>query len=210
MHFCAQRHGRWHPDLRDPLCLFPGQSAPPHRSGLYYDVTAFACGLPAPLEFAEVLTPAVVQYMGCTPMTIGQLSRRTGVPIKVLREYEHLGLIYTRGRSASNYRLFDEEAVWCVQVTQGLRSLGLTLNEIHDLVAVYLDHRGESVEQALRADLRQALLRVEARIADLQALRQRILDFEAASAGMPAPPSASSLLQLLASDPRRASLPSAE
>jgi hypothetical protein len=46
-------------------------------------------------------------------MTIGALSRRTGVPVKALREYEDLGLIYTVGRSAGNYRLFDEEALWC-------------------------------------------------------------------------------------------------
>jgi DNA-binding transcriptional MerR regulator len=46
------------------------------------------------------------------PLTIGQLSRRTGVPIKALREYEQLGLLYTRGRSESNYRLFDEDALW--------------------------------------------------------------------------------------------------
>ena len=76
-------------------------------------------------------------------MTIGQLSRRTGVPIKVLREYEGLGFLYTLGRSASNYRLFGEEAVWCVQVTQGLRSLGLTLNDIRELVTQYLEHPDE-------------------------------------------------------------------
>jgi hypothetical protein len=46
-------------------------------------------------------------------MTIGQLARRTGVSIKTLREYERLGLIYTLGRSESNYRLFDESAFWC-------------------------------------------------------------------------------------------------
>jgi Alkylmercury lyase/MerR family regulatory protein len=62
------------------------------------------------------------------PMIIGQLARRTGVPIKTLREYEQLGLIYTLGRSESNYRLFDEEALWCVQVIRTMRSLGLTLN----------------------------------------------------------------------------------
>src|SRR6266851_4800538 len=54
-------------------------------------------------------------------LTIGQLSRRTGVPIKVLRHYEDLGFLYTLGRSESNYRLFGEEVVWCVQVIQGLR-----------------------------------------------------------------------------------------
>src|SRR5215472_43187 len=63
-------------------------------------------------------------------MTIGQLSRRSGVPIKVLRKYEDLGFLYTLGRSESNYRLFGEDALWCVQVVQGLRSLGLTLKEL--------------------------------------------------------------------------------
>lgn len=44
-------------------------------------------------------------------MTIGQLSQRSGVPIKTLREYEHLGFLCTMGRSESNYRLFSEEAL---------------------------------------------------------------------------------------------------
>ena len=60
-------------------------------------------------------------------MTIGQLARRTGVSIKALREYEGLGLVYTLERSESNYRLFNEEALWCVHVIVVLRSLGLTL-----------------------------------------------------------------------------------
>jgi hypothetical protein len=34
-------------------------------------------------------------------MTIGQLSRRTGVPIKVLRHYEDLGFLYTLGRTTT-------------------------------------------------------------------------------------------------------------
>ncbi len=32
-------------------------------------------------------------------MTIGQLPRRTDVPIKVLRMYEDLGVLYTLGES---------------------------------------------------------------------------------------------------------------
>src|SRR5262245_58833513 len=80
-----------------------------------------------------------VQMVIAKPMTIGQLSRRTDVPIKTLREYEQLGLIYTLGRSESNYRLFDEEALWCVQVVGAMRSLGLTLKEIQDLTALYLE-----------------------------------------------------------------------
>jgi MerR family copper efflux transcriptional regulator len=41
------------------------------------------------------------------PMTVGELSRRTGVPIKNLRQYTDWGLISTRGRSATNYRLYQ-------------------------------------------------------------------------------------------------------
>ena len=59
-----------------------------------------------------------------TVMTIGALSSRTGVAVKALREYEDLGLIYTVGRSAGNYRLFDEEALWCVAVIITLRGSG--------------------------------------------------------------------------------------
>ena len=55
-------------------------------------------------------------------MTVGQLARRTGVQIKTLRTYEDLGFLSTPGRSESNYRLFGEEAVRCVQMVQGLRS----------------------------------------------------------------------------------------
>ena len=46
-------------------------------------------------------------------MTVGELSRRTAVPVKALREYHDLGLIYSVGRSAANYRLFDKSALWC-------------------------------------------------------------------------------------------------
>src|SRR6266851_2525547 len=59
-------------------------------------------------------------------MTIGQLARRTGVSIRALREYDALGLVYGLGRSGSNYRLFDESALWCLQMIGSLRSLGLT------------------------------------------------------------------------------------
>ena len=140
-------------------------------------------------------------------MTIGQLSRRTGVPIKVLREYERLGFIYTLGRSAGNYRLFGDEALWCVQVVQSLRSLGLTLKEIQTLTVRYTERPAEAIEPLLNEQLAQALARIEARIASLEALRQRVLDFQTAGASaagrLPPQASASPLARLLASDPRR-------
>ncbi len=71
-------------------------------------------------------------------MTIGELSRRTGMPVKALRDYEGMGLISTVGRSPGNYRLFDGSALWCVGVIRGLRSLALTVAEICEVVGIYL------------------------------------------------------------------------
>src|SRR5215469_3775780 len=113
-------------------------------------------------------------------MTIGQLSRRTSVSIKVLREYERLGFLYTLGRSEGNYRLFGEETLWCVHVVGGLRSLGLTLSEIRGIITRYREHPDEPIGELLAERLEQAAARVETRIVDLQALAQRIRGFQAA------------------------------
>jgi DNA-binding transcriptional MerR regulator len=134
-------------------------------------------------------------------MTIGRLSQRTGVSIKVLREYERLGFVYTLGRSPGNYRLFGDEALWCVRVIQGLRALGLTLKEIQILVAHYGAHPDGSLDSLLDEQLARADARVAARIADLQTLQRRIHDFQAAYASGPA--LSSELARLMASDPRR-------
>ena len=107
-------------------------------------------------------------------MTIGALSRRTGVPVKTLREYEDLGLIYTVGRSAGNYRLFDDEALWCVGVISTLRGLGLTLAEIGDLSARYQQRPGEPIGPRFAEVLRAVRARTENRIAELRGLLERI------------------------------------
>lgn len=126
--------------------------------------------------------------------------RRAGVPIKTLREYERLGLLYTLGRSEGNYRLFNEDALWCVQVIRTLRSLGLTLKEIQEISAFYCQRPGEPIGPPLAERLDQALGRIETRMADLAAVRRRILDFKVSHAEALA---GQAELTLYASDPRR-------
>ena len=117
------------------------------------------------------------------PMTIGQLARRTGMSIKTLREYEQLGMLYTRGRSESNYRLFGEETLWCIEVIRTMRSLGLTIKEIQELTAHCRPHTGGSFGSHLGRKLNDALARIDTRIAELQAVRMRIHELQSAHAG---------------------------
>ena len=114
-----------------------------------------------------------------TLMTVGELSRRTGVSIKALREYTDWGLINTLGRSGANYRLYDVEALRCVRVIAELRGLGLTLAEIRALAGSYPDQNGQLIGPRLAQRLRVARARVEAQISQLEQTRRRIDAFEA-------------------------------
>jgi MerR family copper efflux transcriptional regulator len=110
-------------------------------------------------------------------MTVGQLSQRTGVPIKALRQYADAGLVYTVGRSTANYRLFDSDALWCLRWIGILRGLGLTVAEIRELARMHLD--GQPIGPRLAERLRAARTRLDGRIAELERIRRRIDEFEA-------------------------------
>lgn len=111
-------------------------------------------------------------------MTIGELSERTGVPVKRLRRYEDLGYIYTVGRSAGNYRMFDSSALWCVRLVEKLRSLGLTLTEVSDLVGHYLARPEDNIGPRLAERLHAVRDRTGERMEELRRLLGRIDAFE--------------------------------
>ena len=114
-------------------------------------------------------------------MTIGSLSRQTGVTVKTLREYEDMGLIYTVGRSPGNYRLFDEDALWCVNMVAAMRALGLTLAEIKELTEAYLQPSGDPLGPRFALALGAARRRISGRMSELRATLERIDAFEAAN-----------------------------
>jgi MerR family transcriptional regulator, copper efflux regulator len=121
------------------------------------------------------------EQAGARLMTVGELAGRTGMSAKAIREFEGLGLIYSAGRSEANYRLFDESAIWCVQVIGSLRSLGLTIKEIQQLAALYLDQPGQPIGPRLAELLDGAEQRIEQRRAELHLIQERIRDFRAAN-----------------------------
>ncbi|MVU81355.1 MerR family transcriptional regulator [Nocardia sp. ET3-3] len=112
-------------------------------------------------------------------MTIGELSRRTGVTVKALREYTDLGLIYSLGRSPGGYRLYDTGALLCVRFISEMRAMGLTIAEIHELAATF-DEPGTdtAVESHLERLLVRSRARLRARIAAARQILDRIDDFE--------------------------------
>lgn len=63
-------------------------------------------------------------------MLIGEVSRRTGISARMLRHYDRIGLVSPSGRAQSGYRQYSEEDLLRLFHVEGLRSLGLTLNDI--------------------------------------------------------------------------------
>ena len=57
--------------------------------------------------------------------TIGQLSRRVGVPVKTIRYWSDEGVLPVARRSAAGYRLYDLQAVARLELVATLRELGL-------------------------------------------------------------------------------------
>ncbi|WP_442813159.1 MerR family transcriptional regulator [Streptomyces sp. NBC_01800] len=69
-------------------------------------------------------------------MRISQLAERSGVPATTLRFYEGAGLL-AAGRTASGYRVYGEDAVERLAFIGAAKHLGLPLEEISELLAVW-------------------------------------------------------------------------
>jgi DNA-binding transcriptional MerR regulator len=68
-----------------------------------------------------------------------------------------------------------------VHVIGNLRSLGLTIKEIQQLAAVYLDRPGEPIGPRLAALLDRAEQRIDQRREELDRIQRRTRDFRAAN-----------------------------
>ncbi|MFI0404507.1 MerR family transcriptional regulator [Actinomadura sp. 3N508] len=109
-------------------------------------------------------------------MLIGELAGRAGTTIKAVRYYERRGLLHPR-RAANGYRHYDESAVGRVGNIRLLLSLGLTTDDVRAfLPCLDLDIAGAVLCPASADVINRRLSEVEEKIADLDGVRQRLLE----------------------------------
>jgi DNA-binding transcriptional MerR regulator len=63
-------------------------------------------------------------------LTIGQLARRSGVPVRTIRFWSDEGVLPETDRSHGNYRRYDARAVARLDLVRTLRELGLGLDDV--------------------------------------------------------------------------------
>jgi len=66
--------------------------------------------------------------------TIGQLARRTGLPVRTIRFWSDIDVLPPSGRSGGGYRLYDAEAVARLDLVRTLRELGLDLDTVQKVL----------------------------------------------------------------------------
>src|SRR6185312_10152005 len=67
-------------------------------------------------------------------LTIGELSRQTGVKIPTIRYYEQMGLMDAAERSEGNQRRYTREELDRLSFIRHARDLGLTIEAIRKLI----------------------------------------------------------------------------
>ncbi|MGI6246049.1 MAG: MerR family transcriptional regulator [Pseudochelatococcus sp.] len=104
-----------------------------------------------------------------TDISIGELSRRSGVKAGTIRYYEEAGLIAAPPRSDGGQRRYDAKAVRQLNFVRHARELGFALPDIRELLA--MAEAPQASCDAADSIARRHLEEVERRIESLVALR---------------------------------------
>jgi MerR family mercuric resistance operon transcriptional regulator len=106
-------------------------------------------------------------------LRIGQVADAAGVNIQTLRYYERRGLLPEPARSLGGHRVYPVGAVTTVRVIKAAQRLGFTLREVADLLDAGR-HRHGDADASLQRRAVGKLSEVEARIADLEVIRDTL------------------------------------
>lgn len=105
-------------------------------------------------------------------MKIGQVAEQAGVSVDTVRFYERRGVIPLAERLPSGYRSYSEVTVERIRLARRLQQLGLTLDEVVD--ALHASDRGGAKCASERWRLEVVLERIEAKMAELRAVRREV------------------------------------
>ncbi|GAA4210439.1 MerR family transcriptional regulator [Streptosporangium oxazolinicum] len=104
----------------------------------------------------------------------GEVAEAAGVNTQTLRYYHRRGLLEEPPRSNGGHRLYPPETVTALRVIKVAQRLGFTLGEVSELVEA-AGHRHGAVDVGLRARAGVKLAEVERKIADLQLIRESLV-----------------------------------
>lgn len=110
-------------------------------------------------------------------LRIGEVARRTGLPVKTIRYYCDEGLLQPRARSAGGYRLFDEENLAELTIIRALRAMDVSIPELAKILEVR--RAGVCNCSVLKESIAAKVESINLRMAELASMKEelaRLLD----------------------------------
>ena len=107
-------------------------------------------------------------------MNIGQAAQASGIPAKMIRYYEQIGLAGTAHRTAGNYRTYDVADIHTLRFIGRARQLGFSMEEIRQLLDLWRDKQRSSA--AIKTIAIRRIRELNARLATLESLRDTLTD----------------------------------
>jgi MerR family copper efflux transcriptional regulator len=127
-------------------------------------------------------------------LTISQLAQQAQVNVETVRYYERRGLLPAPPRRESGYRQYSAQDVAYLRFIRRAKTLGFSLTEIADLLALRVDP--ETTCADVRAQAEHKLADVDAKIRDLKRIKGALTQLVADCSGQ-GPMSACPILEAL-------------
>lgn len=132
-----------------------------------------------PRPYSSPLTLVNSTLNAMRPMKTGEIAERADVGIHTVRYYEERGLLPKPKRSAAGYRQYGPEHLAHLHFIKRAQRLGFTLEEIRELLALRATPESGS---EVRAQTTRKIDEIDAKIRDLQRIRAKLVELEAACA----------------------------
>lgn len=108
--------------------------------------------------------------------TIGKLARDAGVHVETVRYYERRGLLLRPRTPLRGVRHYDEQTLGTLRFIKRAQSVGFSLEEIRELLALRGSERADSCMR-VREKAQLKLAEVEVKLRELDALRSMLVEF---------------------------------
>jgi MerR family copper efflux transcriptional regulator len=107
-------------------------------------------------------------------LQVAELAERAGVAPSTVRYYERVGLLSPARRAPNGYRLFDESALEELAFVHRAKGIGMSLEDITDLLAAWPHGECRALQARLRAFLVERIEEVHQQLGQLGAFERQL------------------------------------
>lgn len=111
--------------------------------------------------------------------SIGEIAKKLDMSQRTIRYYEEIGLLNSIKRVEGGRRIYTDADWRRLKLIKRLKIMGMTLSEMQELEAMWtIEKSTDKVLRRLMEILSNQLSRLDDRIADLNILRNEILEYQ--------------------------------